>query len=118
MIGIEKVVAKVSLLPPKILLLETASPSSESSWTGLLRDIACLELAGLINPIRVLLTHVSGFNHTSSLFDKGLEIVKAIGFSEIWKRSHTKQNGSTFVGQLQCKLEAAGKVRVFAMVDV
>lgn len=127
------------LKPAKMRYLETASPSFKVSWTGLIHDYLSLGINNLetqlqyllkasksedlLNLVQVIQTLVrsgglvavyeaSGlgnpfFKWTSSDLDKLQTAQKLIG---------GKLRLSP-IGQLTTKEEAAGKIRVFAMVD-
>jgi len=92
-----------------LLALETASPSGKSSWTGWITDVHLLKNAGLDVPLRGLLQEFKQFDLLEK-FDFFLRAFKPT------RNISRKENESQ--GQLACKLEPAGKVRVFALVDV
>jgi len=96
-----------------LLLLQTSSPSYTTSWMGMFRDVAQLKVLGLDVHIESIL--------------KGLNQLKLLAFFQLIKDKQLseevhpvlKENKSTStMGQLATKEEAAGKIRVFAMVDV
>lgn len=68
-----------------------------------------------------------GFERLDRQFDSCLRYAKEHGYSGLTGSEHKFYSGqdqdgktlrSVYVGQLSTKLEAAGKIRVFAMVDV
>jgi len=92
------------------LPLETSSPTAKSSWRGLCSDPWDLKSLGLLQPLRTLL---DSFNE-----------------KRLWTYSYYLSETKTFrgcnidskselypMGQLAIKEEAAGKIRVFALVD-
>lgn len=106
---------KLSGFPSGVLQLETASPSNKVSWLGIISDGKAIANAGLLKSIQVIL------RQNFALMElKLLEKVQNISVTLVeeddpeampwWKRDA--------LGQLSTKLEAAGKIRVFALVDI
>lgn len=118
------------------LLLETASPSRKVSWTGLISDPSLHRALGLDSvalgimsmlqqrDLRMLYESTFAFNDTSS----SLPHVKTkdspyAGVQRLYdtdSKYHLSYIGdpeTLFAGKLSIKEEAAGKLRVFAMVD-
>jgi len=118
------------------LLLETASPSRRVSWTGLLSDPSLHKALGLDSvalgimsmlqqrDLRLLYESTYAFNDN----DSELPFVKTKdtpyhGVARLYDESskyHLSYIGypeHIFAGKLSIKEEAAGKLRVFAMVD-
>jgi len=110
----------------KFLMSEKSSPSNSKSWVGLLTDISLLKsqpklFQSLIAVMQLTLT--------SELFERFINLSKLLPgrasplfdilpmkekFRELLFDNSFKDSG---LGQLSCKKEAAGKLRVFAMVD-
>lgn len=132
---------------PGLLLLESASPTSKVSWLGIFTDPFKLAKAGLgqicldymqeLGYSRLLDIWVKIFKHHNlveklSCFGAGIHrnpdgspkpgvcsnlyYCTSDGFWEYLEEKSPKT--LSFVGKLSKKLEAAGKVRVFAMVDI
>jgi hypothetical protein len=94
-----------------VLALETASPSYRSSWRGILSDVFDLKRLNLDIPLLELLTE---FKQDRLKLDFQM-------FSELTypiSRESQKERLNGAMGQLSLKEEAAGKIRVFALVDV
>lgn len=106
---------KILCSNPGLLLFETASPTSRVSWTGVFTD-----------PFKL---HQNNLGETMELYMKELGYFKML---DIWEgimsfkglvlKTYTPlldiNKPGNQVGQLSRKQEAAGKVRVFAMVDI
>jgi len=103
-----------------------SSPSSKLSWAGILRDYNSLSIHftsvwEAINDY-VNLTH-SGFMKRvfrlcSYIKAKELEVVHRVQEGQSLKEQTEIGDQISCIGQLSFKEEAAGKLRVFAMVDV
>nr|WEU70941.1 MAG: RNA-dependent RNA polymerase [Hangzhou mito-like virus 3] len=103
---------------PAVPLLETASATSKVSWQGFISDAAVLARIGQLDNL------VNYFNLTGRFFEATL--LKSIAFglsnlggqlpitSPLFYQLTSSQTG----GKLALKEESAGKIRVFAMVDV
>lgn len=93
-----------------VLPIEKASPTFQSSWKGAVSDPKRLTSLGLDTAIEDLLR---AFNQSKLLlaFDR-LKNLKYAPIREPSKDVHG------LMGQLAVKEEAAGKIRVFALVDV
>lgn len=105
----------------ELLFLETASSTSKVSWLGFIADTKSLVSAGLFLPLRNLMNLMGNFQLSRI-------------FTYITQQVHAPDNHNKFavtgdtwallgldtgkVGKLSVKEEAAGKARVFAMVDV
>lgn len=96
-----------------LLALETASPSFKSSWLGLISDVKSLTDLGLDKPLKTYLRET---------FQGRLEIyfsfIQECSFLNNLPKSEFMKSSYPSLGQLSIKEEAAGKVRVFAMVDL
>lgn len=93
------------------LPLETSSPSNRVSWRGFLYDVRQLHAVGLGGTLRNIL---------SSLGQQRLEIYAAMIQESkliLAKAFDCKAETYRSLGQLAIKEEAAGKLRVFALVD-
>lgn len=127
--------APKGLKPGELLLFETASPSFKVSWTGLLHDYLSLGMGNLEVSLKVIL-RASDSHFFLDLIKVFEMMIKRIGFAKLYISSRSVKNlfykwswiqwmdirKEVFVpspiGQLQTKVEAAGKIRVFAMVDI
>lgn len=117
--GFDKIVKKSNLAPRRIRLLRSSSSSNNVSWHGILTDswnIANNEemisnLTKYLNSIRSLgwntMWFILKFNEMVELGDR-LSKVNSL---------KTKKSLSGSFGQFSLKEEAAGKLRVFAIVD-
>jgi len=132
--------APKSLEPAEVKLLETASPSFKVSWTGFIHDYISLGIYGLDEPLKVILK-ASDSEALLRLIGAIESLFQVTSLASVYKSSSI---GNPFfkwtidqvglmnrvmgllpgkisvspVGQLSTKVEAAGKIRVFAMVDV
>jgi len=97
---------------PVLPFFESASATMKTSWLGMVHDVQALRFTGNLNTLLKFLaltgqTHyLKLLSHMSNLLDANLPILEklsCVGY-------HTN------VGRLALKEEAAGKVRVFAMV--
>jgi hypothetical protein len=101
---------------PGLLLLETSSSTTKVSWLGIFTDPFKLAKAGLG---QVCLDYMQklGYSRLLSIWVKIFKYYKLVE-----KYSSLKNNNGykdhNYIGQLSRKDEAAGKVRVFAMVDI
>jgi len=115
----------VSLIP-----LETSSPSSKTAWLGAILDPSILKLHGLDRTLDRLL-FLLGFEHLRGQFNNCIEFAEHRGgYLKLVSKMHKTYIGDfeddnplkpmkpLYAGQLSTKLEAAGKIRVFAMVDL
>ncbi|QDW65413.1 putative RNA-dependent RNA polymerase [Rhizoctonia solani mitovirus 21] len=106
------------------LLLEAASSSHKVAWFGLFSNPAMLDYLGLGGYARNLLNLMGQyklrllFDSCSTLYPfEGLEFYKGASDSPL-SHSDIGNPEGRFGGKLSIKEEAAGKMRVFAMVDV
>lgn len=97
----------------RLLLLETASPSFKSSWTGFVHDAHLLLEAGFYNDILLFFREFS-MSNTERLFN----LVTHPTFPKSKAPYKSEFVSVSDLGQLSLKKEAAGKIRVFAIVDV
>jgi len=106
---------KILCSNPGLLLLETASPTSKVSWLGIFTDPFKLYENNLGESMEMFMKELG--------YWKLLDIWEGIrSFKELVPNNYnpipkTVKHGN-HVGQLSRKQEAAGKVRVFAMVDI
>jgi hypothetical protein len=98
----------------RILCIQKASPSSKVSWNGLFNDLINLNL-WLREPI-IKYIQLTNSAKLGDLLDRAEAIIKNEPTLD-YVPFHGKENG-VHLGQLAFKEEAAGKLRVFAMVDV
>lgn len=116
------IVANYSSLFPKPLasnkrieLLEASSSSHKVSWTGLINDISILNNIGQLDNVERMLIATQSeyllklFNIVINL--RGSTLINFSSFTNLFIKDFPSG------GQLSLKEEAAGKVRVFAMVD-
>lgn len=94
-----------------LLMLQTASPSFKSSWLGIFRDAQQLNALPLGNSLKRLL---------KLLGQEKLYAFYELINSNVYPNFPEVKNelSSKTLGQLALKEEAAGKVRVFALVDI
>lgn len=122
---------KVNLYPSKLSFIQTASPSNNISWHGMLTDLILLRQTGVcyafdayldlvgnkyINNVLQSCMDITERGYDILLKDKSLINHKGMN-PDVWVPSRKKGNFSGLVGQLAFKEEAAGKLRIFAMVD-
>jgi len=116
---------------PGMLLLETSSPTTKVSWLGIFNDPYLLAKAGLG---QVMLDYMNelGYSRLLSIWTGIFKYYKLVekcsilsskfelpGGTRLWDQYKVSKVGTLpRVGQLSRKLEPAGKVRVFAMVDI
>jgi hypothetical protein len=102
----------------QFLFLESASAGSKISWMGLLSDVMGLAKAPQVyNALKEFLAVTRNYRMSSFIeyINEQLELLpnKMAVTGDLFKE------GNEFnIGKLSTKKEAAGKVRVFAMVDV
>jgi hypothetical protein len=101
---------------PGLLMLETSSSTTRVSWLGIFTDPFKLAKAGLG---QVCLDYMQEMGY-SRLLDMWVKIFK---YYKLVEKTISLTDMNAFkkhnhIGQLSRKLEAAGKVRVFAMVDI
>jgi len=122
-----------NLYPSKLSFIQSASPSNKISWHGMLTDykiLVDLKLMPLINEYlsKVGSTYMDDiFGDVASLYER-LASLARVEYKKLHPNSEhkglenfipskKKGNFSGLAGQLSFKEEAAGKLRVFAMVD-
>lgn len=94
-----------------LLMLQTASPSYSVSWLGIFRDVKQLTVLGLDIPMKRLFK-VLGQEKLLAFFN----LIQENNYPSFPDVKH--HNGANSLGQLSLKDEAAGKIRVFALVDI
>jgi len=101
---------------PGLLLLETSSSTTKVSWLGIFTDPFRLAKAGLG---QVALDYMNALGY-SRLLSIWVKIFKYYDIVEkyCYLKSTKAFKKHNYVGQLSRKVEAAGKIRVFAMVDI
>jgi len=92
-----------------LLPIEKSSPTWKSSWRGLITDVHLLVDKGLDLPLLKFLGSIGQ--------DKLFLMFKLIQENP-YTKGHSTEKDYYSMGQLAIKEEAAGKVRVFALVDV
>jgi len=106
------------LAEAELLWLKTASPSMRSSWTGIIVDLFVMKDLGLLPALEFFIKNHSSYN-LGRLFRTVMKLSKVIPLNELLQVYPVKSGfDGTYLGQLSTKKEAAGKVRVFALVDV
>lgn len=117
----------ISFPPIKLLLLETASSTARSSWTGLCRDFFLIKKTYGINTIRLFLKKFPNksidrlIDSLLRFEESGFEVIANpfLGlFKEVENLVDLNSERILTLGQLSIKSEAAGKERVFALVDI
>ncbi|CEZ26298.1 RNA dependent RNA polymerase [Botrytis cinerea mitovirus 3] len=117
--GFPELVKKSNLAPSKVRLLRSSSSSNNVSWHGIITDS----------------WNISNSKEMSSNVSNYLASIKALGWNTMWFNSKlnemielgdrlnqvgslkTKKSLSGQFGQFSLKEEAAGKLRIFAIVD-
>lgn len=124
-----------SITNARLLPLEKASPSNEVSWYGVLTDAVAIVNSSIYTAFTDYCIETSNYSlcdnlgMTARLFDKigcrsGLPLKESLradpktGLAPIKLDSDNIGKDEIPLGQLAFKEEAAGKLRVFAMVDV
>jgi len=100
------------------LWLESSSPSVRTSWTGMILDVFTLKHVGLSPSLEYFLERTGSYN-LKRLYKAILKLQDFWTLDDISMRTPVKDSyKKSSVGQLSAKEEAAGKVRIFALVDV
>jgi len=94
-----------------LLMLETSSPSFTSSWLGAFRDVKILNSLPIGRHLRDLLENLGQWRLLAWYDQISQHEFPAFPVPKDFRSSDT-------LGQLALKKEAAGKLRVFALVDV
>lgn len=101
-----------------LLLLETSSPTSRSAFSALLPDVVRLTHVGLAADF-LQLCKSFGADNLENFFLTIADYTKFFAKPNMLEINVKEAaNMDMYVGQLAQKLEAAGKIRVFALVDV
>jgi hypothetical protein len=101
---------------PGLLMLETSSSTTKVSWLGIFTDPFLLAKAGLGQTCLDYMQEL-GYSRLLTMWIKIFKYYKVVEKTCSLKDMNAlKEHGH--IGQLSRKLEAAGKVRVFAMVDI
>lgn len=107
-----------SLNEARFLFLETASPSTKISWMGLLTDIIGLSQNPTVFQNLKDFAAITG-NYRISTLMQYIDEQLALLPNQMAVTGYLYKAMMEFnIGKLSTKKEAAGKVRVFAMVDV
>lgn len=110
----------ISWNPVSFLLLETSSPTHKVAWAGLVKDLILLYENNLHSDLMLLIGKF-GKGPMVELSGLIMDLYAKLGPDHPYlttKMPLEKDNLNSSIGQLSIKEEAAGKVRVFAMVDV
>jgi len=99
---------------PKLLFLETSSPSSKVSWMNFIYDIKNLEKYGLLQDL-LSYCRLLGYGRLERYLE-GFQL--SLRFPRNYPLGVSTLQKSDEIGRLSIKVEPAGKLRVFAMVDV
>lgn len=100
---------------PKLRFLETASSSSKVSWYNMFQDLLNLEQAGMLHFVRAYCDFLN-YSRISGQIDAYLLAMKS--FPKNFPLGVRPFQTGSSIGKLSIKAEPAGKLRVFAMVDV
>nr|UJQ92593.1 MAG: putative RNA-dependent RNA polymerase [Mitoviridae sp.] len=117
---------KILERPAELLFLETASSTRKVSWTGLFSDPSILKIHGLDLYLEKLLgilkqdelTTLFRALKTMGHFDDLRDALPFTTGAGIYSAATIANPEGVFPGKLSIKKEAAGKLRVFAMVTV
>lgn len=109
--GLNLSISLPELAAHKLLPLQKSSPTSSMSWKGLLFDAILIRKSKLIDLFKVYA------NKTNSilLIDELNRLSLQTGPTSF---TRDEKVSTGYLGQLKTKIEPAGKIRVFAMVDV
>lgn len=130
-IGYKKWEEEINLYPSKITFFKTSSPSNNVSWHGMITDLILLRKTSVCYHLDTYLNLVGNkymnkiFSDIMTLGDRCYsELLKVPNLKahkglnpDTWVPCSKKGNYSGLVGQLMFKVEPAGKLRIFAMVD-
>ena len=101
---------------PEIPLLESASSTGKVSWMGLIYDVDSLNRAGLLDTLLTFLAKTGQWHFLALLTHMRDMLPLCRGLLPLSSDFATMLLGESPIGRLSLKEEAAGKVRVFAMV--
>jgi hypothetical protein len=117
--GFNSVVEKSNLAPRRINLLRSASPSNTTSWHGFITDATLVMSDEKMFPIVTeYLESIKSLGWNTRWFLDKLESLGELGLRlNKFSALKTKQSMTGEFGQFSLKEEAAGKLRIFALVD-
>lgn len=98
-------------------MIRKASPSNKISWLGLAIDVRTLLNGPLSASVKTFLQATG----SHSFYDRMLSVQREVGNLSglsVKRDNLVDDSGAAPIGQLSFKKEAAGKLRVFAMVDI
>jgi hypothetical protein len=96
-----------------LLLLESSSPNAPTSWSGLIPSYKMLQETGLNRSLELLMRSFK-LDSLSNLYTT----LRLVSDATPWIKSVGHMSDCPTPGKLSTKIEPAGKVRVFAMVDI
>jgi len=106
---------------PRFIFLESSSPTSKVSWIEMISVLPLLEKMGVLESIRKYAENrgYSGFLNILFGYLEGYKMYSVPGTlpKEQSLAMFAKPHKNPLVGKLSLKEEAAGKIRVFALVD-
>jgi len=103
----------------RLLFIEKASPSNSVSWLGFISDVLALQATGQLDLLIKFLNLTGNFQMSRMLLYIYENLLNNLGRASINSELYFALTlGKESVGKLSIKEEAAGKRRVFAMVDV
>nr|UYL94482.1 MAG: RNA-dependent RNA polymerase [Leptosphaeria biglobosa mitovirus 5] len=117
--GFRDLVNKHNLAPRRIKLLRTASPSNTVSWHGLITDATLVVSHEEMFPIvQEYLDSIKSLGWRTQWFEEKLNNLATLGMRlNPFSALKSKKSMTGEFGQFSLKEEAAGKLRVFALVD-
>nr|AWY10986.1 RNA-dependent RNA polymerase [Sclerotinia sclerotiorum mitovirus 28] len=103
----------VNITPKAVAFIQSSSPSNRVSWHGLLTDAVAMSRSKVFKFFvqYIALTKAVYFK---KIFEEALSLSALVGPNNL----NQKKSSVDCLGQLSFKEEAAGKLRVFALVDV
>nr|UPW42072.1 MAG: putative RNA dependent RNA polymerase [Yunnan mito-like virus 45] len=105
--------SKVNLRSNNVALIQSSSPSNSVSWHGLINDAVKIRESGVWKYFMDYITLTKSEN-LFRIFKQALSMSTQIPSDQI----KTKKSLVDSLGQLAFKEEAAGKLRIFALVDI
>jgi hypothetical protein len=105
--------SKINLCPDNIAFIQSSSPSNRVSWHGLLYDSVALKDSEVYKFFNNYIASIKA-NSFYRIYKQALSLADILGTENL----NRKVSMVNPLGQLAFKEEAAGKLRVFALVDV
>jgi len=117
-LSLKEIFPKVRFEDKGMLWLETSSPTSNTSWVGYFNDLKYLIQEGINKEVEYLMIILDQKRLLEAwkAFNGALLIPELQSVTDKTRKT-SKTYDAQAVGQLSLKYEAAGKVRVFALVD-